>query len=329
MTADPVSVVTGSSARSGSIALQAACAWTAVSDAAWLRITAGSQGSASGTIQWSAEENAGTQSRTGTITVRTATAAAARVTIQQASRAPLITVDSLVNAASFRGGSISPGEILSAFGLNVGPREAVGLQTSADGRFVTTEVARVRVLVDGIPAPITYADSSQVNFIAPYGIEGRQQVDVRTEYQGLPSDPIRVPVVTANPEIFATGPAAPEGGPAQGAILNADNRPNSVANRAPRGSVIQIFATGLGATTPPGIDGYVPSTVPLPEPSSRVRVFVAGQECRLRYAGAAPFLVSGVMQINCELPLTVSGVSELSLFVGDRRNRGRISVAVE
>ncbi len=323
ITADPPSVITGSSARSGSISLQAACAWTAASDAPWLRITSGAQGSAGGVIQWAAEENASTLARTGTITVRTATAAAVRITIQQASRAPFITVDSIVNAASFRGGSISPGEILSAFGLNIGPRDPVGVQTSADGRFVTTEVARVRVLVDGIPSPITYADSGQVNFVAPYGIAGREQSEVRTEYNGLLSEPIRIPVATANPEIFPSGTSG------QGAILNADSRPNSVTNPARRGSVIQIFATGLGATTPPGIDGYVPTTVPLPEPSGRVRVFVAGQECRVLYAGAAPFLVSGVMQVNCELPLTVTGVSDVSLFVGDRRNRSRTTVAVE
>jgi uncharacterized protein (TIGR03437 family) len=323
VTVEPPNVLAASAARTGSTALRSACPWTAVSDSAWLRLTQGSQGSGDGAIQWALDENTGTQPRTGVITIRTATASAARVVIQQASRAPFLTIDSVVNAASFCGGSISPGEIMTAFGLNLGPREPAGLQLSSDGRFVLSETAGVRVLVDGIPAPITYASADQVNFVAPYGIAGRTQSEIRAQYNGLLSEPVVLPAAAANPEIFPVGTAG------QGAILNADGTPNSTAQPARRGSVIQIFATGFGATRPPGLDGFVPAAAPLPEPSLRVRVFASGQECRLLYAGAAPLLVSGVIQINCELPIPVTGVAEISVFAGDRRNRARATVAVE
>ena len=323
VSAEPASVLTGSAAFRGVITVQAACPWTAQSDAPWLRITGGAQAAADGSIQYAADENTDLAPRTGVITIRNSQGPAARITIQQASRAPLITTRSVVSAASFQGGSVSPGELMTVFGLNLGPVQASGPALSADGKFVLTELAGVRVLVDGMGAPLTYADSGQVNFIVPYAIAGRPQVEIRTQYHGLLSEAVRLPVVSANPEIFTAS------GGSQGAILNQDGQPNSRANPARRGSVIQIFATGFGVTLPSGIDGYLALAAPWPEPVARVRAFVAGQECRLLYAGAAPGLVSGVMQVNCELPLAATGSAELSLLVGDRRSRGRATVSIE
>jgi len=67
---NPTSVNVGSSAATGSIAVTApaGCNWTAVSNAAWITITAGSIGSGNGTVSYSVTANAGAQ-RTGTISI--------------------------------------------------------------------------------------------------------------------------------------------------------------------------------------------------------------------------------------------------------------------
>src|SRR5204863_8329184 len=52
-----------------SVTAGAGCGWTAVSNVAWLTITAGASGSGSGSVTYSVAANTGTSARTGTFTV--------------------------------------------------------------------------------------------------------------------------------------------------------------------------------------------------------------------------------------------------------------------
>jgi uncharacterized protein (TIGR03437 family) len=51
-----------------------------------------------------------------------------------------------------------------------------------------------------------------------------------------------------------------------------------------------------------------------------VSVTVGGIEAQVDYAGAAPFLVAGVLQVNAVVPtsLTAGGAQEVRLTIGDR-----------
>ncbi|RLI04632.1 hypothetical protein DRO22_03745 [Candidatus Bathyarchaeota archaeon] len=51
------------------VTTQSGCAWTAVSHADWITITAGSPGTGSGIVYYSVSANSSTISRTGTITI--------------------------------------------------------------------------------------------------------------------------------------------------------------------------------------------------------------------------------------------------------------------
>lgn len=63
------SVGAGSSAGSVTVSTQSGCAWTAVSNAAWIEITAGRSGNGPGTVGYSVAENPSPQARQGTLTV--------------------------------------------------------------------------------------------------------------------------------------------------------------------------------------------------------------------------------------------------------------------
>jgi Zn-dependent metalloprotease len=67
----PTSASQTASGGTGSVSVTASagCAWTAVSNAAFITITAGSSGSGSGTVSYSVAANTGTTSRTGTLTI--------------------------------------------------------------------------------------------------------------------------------------------------------------------------------------------------------------------------------------------------------------------
>jgi uncharacterized protein (TIGR03437 family) len=136
------------------------------------------------------------------------------------------------------------------------------------------------------------------------------------EYQGVRSDPLKVPVSATAPGLFTVSAS----GTGQGSILNQDNNVNSVANPASRGSVVILWATGEGLTDPPGVDGR-PAVDVLPKPLAAVSVDIGGQPATVQYAGAAPGYMPGVLQINAQMSpgvqagsnvpvhITISGVS--------------------
>ena len=75
---------------------------------------------------------------------------------------PSITLEGIVNAASFVGGPIAPGEIISIFGVDIGPDPGVNTTFDGEGN-VPAEFAGVQVLINGIPAPLYYVGKNQIN----------------------------------------------------------------------------------------------------------------------------------------------------------------------
>jgi hypothetical protein len=67
----PTSASFGAAAAAGSVAVAAGagCAWTAASNASWLTVNSGAAGTGNGTVAYSVAANAGSSSRTGTLTV--------------------------------------------------------------------------------------------------------------------------------------------------------------------------------------------------------------------------------------------------------------------
>ncbi len=219
----------------------------------------------------------------------------------------------VVNGASFGLGSVSPGAIVSILGGGMGPAVGVGGAVT-NGRLQTT-IAETRVLFDGIPAPLLYVRSDQINAVVPYGVSG-STTQIQVEYKGEKSNTISAPVAAATPAVFTSNAS----GTGQGAVLNQDGSVNSPANPAARGSVVSLYATGLGQTDPAGEDGKVNGDV-LPKPLLTAGVFIGPGEAEIRYAGAAPLLVAGAFQVNFVIPAGIppSDATPILLFVKDSR----------
>lgn len=229
------------------------------------------------------------------------------------------------DAASYASDTLSPGELVTVFGVNLGPAVGVGLQVDPGG-FVTTSLGATRVLFDGVAAPMIYAASGQASAIVPYGLTN-PSTQVQVEYQGVASSPFPMPVAPAHPAIFT----ADSSGGGQAAALNQDGSLNSASNPAPVGSVVVLYATGFGQTSPQGIDGSVTGSQNLPQPALPVTAAIDGQPAEVLYAGAAPGVVAGVMQINVRIPAGAeSGASVLvSVAVGNISSAQNVTVAVQ
>lgn len=145
-------------------------------------------------------------------------------------------------------GGVSPGQLVTFFGRDMGPAVLAGARLDGAG-LVASSVAGTRVLFDDVPAPIIYTSAGQLSVVVPYAIEGKATTQVQVEFEGRRSNTIALPVVAAAPAIFT----ADSSGRGQGAILNQNGSLNNIRNQADRGSVVVLYLTGEGATNPTGL----------------------------------------------------------------------------
>jgi uncharacterized protein (TIGR03437 family) len=235
----------------------------------------------------------GTVTLTSTVTGATALTIPVTLTVGAQATPTVVTV---LNAASFGAGSVAPGEIISLFGTGLGPVTPVGLTLTSSGT-VSTNIGNTQVFFDGVPAPLTYVSAGQINAVVPYEVASRTTTQVTVQFNGITSPAASIAVGATSPGIFAVNGS----GSGPGAILNQNSTVNAAGNPASAGSVVVIFATGEGVTTPTVATGTVISST-LPKPVAPVTVTIGGLPATIQYAGSAPGDVAGVLQLNVTVP---------------------------
>lgn len=238
---------------------------------------------------------------------------------------PQFPSNGVVNAASYAGGGVSPGEIVAIFGTAMGPASLAGPQTSSPGVFDNL-VAGTRVWFDGIAAPLIYTSANQLGAIVPYEVAGQSSTQIQVEYLGVMSAPVSVPVVASAPGLFTDD----ETGTGQSAALNQDGTRNSASNPAAAGSTITLFATGEGQTTPAGADGKIANTVP-PKPQLAVSAQIGGMPATVISAGGGSGIVAGVLLINVQIPANVTPGPAVpaAVTIGTASSQAGVTIAVQ
>jgi uncharacterized protein (TIGR03437 family) len=201
---------------------------------------------------------------------------------------PLIAYQGVANAASYDT-ELAPGELAAVFGNNLGPSEGQVVPLS-NGQF-PWQYGGVAITVNGYPAPLLYVSQTQTNFVVPFETSGQQSREVQVTYNGVVSDIYHASSAPADLGIFA--------------IANADSSTNSSANPAKAGSYVVIYGTGQGVSNPPEMDGVIMGGN-LTTPLLPVIAYLDGQPATVLYAGSAPGLVAGVLQINLQLPSDIA-----------------------
>jgi len=202
-----------------------------------------------------------------------------------------------VDAASMAPNLISPGEIVSFFGSGIGPQTGVPAAFDSTGHLPTT-LSDTRVLFDGVPAPLLFVRSDQINAVTPFALAGKSSTEIQIEYAGAKTPILNVRVTSATPGIFT----ADASGSGQAAALNEDNSYNTPSNPARAGSVVVLFATGAGPLDPIPEDGK-PVADPLPR-TLPVTAYVGSCQAGVLYSGSAPGLIAGAIQVNLRIPET-------------------------
>jgi len=233
-----------------------------------------------------------------------------------------ITLAGTVNAASQLSGAVAPGQILSLYGWKIGPAAPAGPALTSQGR-IATQLNGTRVLFNNLPAPLAYVSANQINCVVPYGIP-ENTVTLRVEVDGRTTNALSVPVQAAGPAFF-TFNSSGQGG---GAFLNENGSVNTAANPAARGSIVVLYATGTGRTTPAQADGEVTGANP-PRPAQPVKVFLADRDAEVLFAGSTPGVVSGLTQLNVRVPRDLApGIVPVVLEVAGVRSPRTVSLAI-
>jgi len=224
----------------------------------------------------------------------------------------------IVNSAGFEvSGRIAPTELISLYGFGLGPATPVLGQLV--GQVFTTSLGGVQVLFDGVAAPLPYAGPNLINAIVPSNIIMQP---VTTLQIVTPTGAIQGPAMLvrqAQPEVFRN--SVEDANTVYGAIaVNPDGTVNSAANLAPSGSVVTVWATGaptLGYAYGTIPNGALHATVlPVSVLTDQLNSFVGLDSLEVQYAGEAPHLVDGVIQINFRLLPTGGNRATYQLQVG-------------
>jgi uncharacterized protein (TIGR03437 family) len=256
---------------------------------------------------------------------------ATTITVILTVTAPLPTIQGVTNAASYATGAVSPGELVTIFGTAIGPAAAASATTDpATGKLATT-IGGVQVLFNGTAAPMIYASSTQVSAVVPYEMASVVSPSVWIKYAGQTSNVFQASSATTAPGLFTQNAS----GSGPGAILNQDNSVNGPGNGAAKGSIVQVYMTGEGQTRPSSVTGAItaanlPPPQLTPAPLLAVGVTINGQPALYVYAGEAPGLVAGMMQLNVQIPANApSGELPILVSVGGNPSQKGVTVSVQ
>ncbi len=226
---------------------------------------------------------------------------------------PALQTGAAVNGATFNSAApVAPGSIVSIFGRNLAEASA-----AATAFPLPMLLAKTRVLLGPPSAEVAlhlfYISPEQVNVLLPYELTPGIHL-LTVENASARGNAIEIVVTPQAPGIFTLNSS----GRGPGVFLKPDGSVVMVSNPARRGSVVTLYATGLGAVDPPLATGAAAASA---EPFNRTVlapiVRLDNQDAEVLYSGLAPGF-AGLYQVNVRIPSVVSAATNvpLSLTIG-------------
>ncbi len=210
-------------------------------------------------------------------------------------------VENSASYAPFTAG-ISRGEYLTLAGVNLGPGT---LQVDPSVPF-QTDLGNVKVLINGIAAPIYYVSANQLAVIVP--VETNSSIaQIQVFNNGNASNVVTTFVRETTPGVFsqqADGIGYAAAIHQNGALVTPDDP-------AQIGETISVYIAGLGDTFPEQLDGTAAPTNSLVDTSNQITADVNGTAATVSFAGRAPGYI-GLYQVNVVIP---PGVSDGDNFI--------------
>jgi uncharacterized protein (TIGR03437 family) len=238
---------------------------------------------------------------------------------------PFIGANTIVSSSSFNGGAVAPGDLVSILGSNLGPTPGV----AAGSGTLPTTLGGSSVSFNGVPASLFYVSGGFIEAQVPPTTTAGANASIQVNTSSGSTPVVSLPVVQANPGVFTVQ----AGGTGQAKAINQDGTQNGDGTitgsdkPAPRGSVVSIYASGLGPLNPAIGAGTPAPTSPLSTVTLPIVATISNQPATVQYAGAAPGLI-GVYQVNVQIPLAAPTGSD-SLVLGINGNDSQRGVTIQ
>ena len=238
--------------------------------------------------------------------------------------APSIT--SVSNSASGAAG-IESGSWVSIYGTNLAGTTRSWVAADFSGANLPTTLDGVSVLINGKKAAVAYVSPSQINLQAPTDTASGSVPVQLTNALGTATS--TATLQSYAPAIFTLQGkyAAARHGSDGVAVAPSGIFGTSLASRpALPGESLQIYATGLGPTTPAIAAGQLVTT-PAPISSlSQLKVTIGGQTATLQYAG---IVSPGEYQINAVVPPLQDGDQAIVVSISGVASQSGVSLPVQ
>jgi uncharacterized protein (TIGR03437 family) len=204
-------------------------------------------------------------------------------------------------------GLVAPGEIISIYGVGLGPTTPVG--AVPQNGFFPTSLGGVQVLVNGSTIPLLYVSAAQINAELPSPLDADENglAVLQINYNSVPLPAFRVAVAASVFGVFQN--------PGSGslAVINQDGTFNSPSDPAKPGSYISIYATGFGSVSGLTMDGAVAATANNYCPACQITFITYSYDVpeTVQYFGLSPGLIDGLTQINVQIPPDAPGTLQV------------------
>lgn len=226
---------------------------------------------------------------------------------------------SAVTSAADGSQNVAPGGLVSVYGQQMSP---MNMATSTIP--LPTALAGSCLSVNGVPVPLLFVSSQQINAQLPYTLGGSANLSIHTP--GGVSNNYIFNVSPAAPSVFLSGTAGTVTGIAT--IVRADNNQLVTPTNPihPKDTVV-IYLTGMGTTYPQIDAGLAAPSSPLATVTTQPQVTLGGEGLNIQYAGLVPGEV-GVYQINAYVPFDVPQGNSIPLTIGQGGQSTTLNVRV-
>lgn len=188
------------------------------------------------------------------------------------------------------GGAVAPGTVAQVYGANLAT--AVTQPGYVNGKL-PSNYNGTSVLLGGIPAPLYYLSSTQVNVQVPVELTPGREYQALASLNGAWSVPTSFFIDTVSPGIAVY---------ASGAVIAQDIYYGLIneANPAHPGNFVRVYLVGMGATNP-AVSTGLPTPDRLHPALVQPTVSLDGSPVTVSYAGLTPRSV-GLYQIDFQVP---------------------------
>jgi uncharacterized protein (TIGR03437 family) len=175
------------------------------------------------------------------------------------------------------------------------------------------------VKINGIPAPLNFVNSTQINTQIPWDIAAGPATAIVTS-GGVASPAFQFTVGAANPGTFVYGEN-------HAVAQNSNYTLNATGAGEKVGGFVIVYMTGGGAVNHPISTGAASPVSPVSSVTGHATATIGGKSADILFLGMAPYFV-GILQADVTIPTLSAGDYPLVVTIdGVQSNAALVSVS--